>query len=170
MKTIWLTGLPSAGKTAIAYGLRSKLLENGIVAAVLDGDEIRQSVSSDLGFSLADRETQIRRVVGIANLLNRQNIPAIVALVSPSRSARAIARNDIQNFAEVFVDCPLEICMERDPKGHYRKALSGEIVNFTGLGSDYEAPLTPQLTLRTDLTSLDECVLMLTSYFIEGSR
>lgn len=158
--TIWLTGLPGAGKTTLAVALRSALQQQGRACCVLDGDEIRSGLSSDLGFGSADRHENVRRVAEIARLLNVSNVIAIVAMVSPLLVDRQRARHIVgaENFREVYVDAPVETCLRRDPKGMYKRARSGEIQNFTGLTAPYEPPHAPELRLQTEMLSLDECL------------
>lgn len=158
--TIWLTGLPGAGKTTLALALRSAIQRRGLACCVLDGDEIRGGLSSDLGFSAADRHENVRRVAEMAKLLNASDVIAIVAMVSPSLLDRQRARSIVgdERFREVHVDAPVEICLSRDPKGMYRRAQSGEIQGFTGLTAPYQSPDSPHLRLRTDIFCLDECL------------
>lgn len=124
---------------------------------VLDGDEVRQTISADLGFSAKDRREHAIRVVYLSKLLIRNGINVIVPLISPYRETRAYARQELENFIEVYVECPLERCIQRDVKGLYAKALSGEIKEFTGISDPYEPPDAPEVTVRTHLGSEDEC-------------
>ncbi|GJD32657.1 Adenylyl-sulfate kinase [Methylobacterium adhaesivum] len=149
---IWLTGLSGAGKSATAEALRDLLAARGHRATILDGDELRQGLSRDLGFGDAARIENIRRAAEVARILARADIVTIVSLISPFRKERAQARaiaGEIP-FLEVYVDAPLAVCEERDPKGLYRRARAGLIPNFTGIDSAYEAPLEPDLHLHTD--------------------
>ncbi len=155
---VWLTGLPASGKSTIASALASTLAAKGRPAAVFDGDAIRRSMSRDLGFSRADRNEQVRRVVALADDAARAGVVAIVALVSPYRAARDSARVRLAPFVEVFVDCPLPTLVERDPKGLYREALAGRIAHFTGVSDPYEPPLAPELHVRSDRESVVEAV------------
>ena len=154
--TIWLTGLPCSGKSTIARTLARRLLARGRRVEVLDGDLIRQSLSYGLGFSREDRDRNILRVAFVANLLARNDVIVIVAVVSPYRAARDEARRVLQRFFEVHVDCPLNECERRDVKGMYKRARAGELRGFTGVDDPYEAPLQPELTLSTSLQSSDE--------------
>lgn len=154
--TIWLTGLPSAGKTTIAKKLTEELTVRGYPVEMLDGDEIRLRLSKGLGFSKADRDEHIRRIAYVAKLLTRVGAFVIVAAISPYRSVRDEARADIQRFMEVHVDCPVEECMRRDVKGLYQKALSGEVSNLTGISDPYEPPLNPEVVVKTHLETLEE--------------
>jgi len=149
---IWLTGLSGAGKSATAEALRELLAARGQRATILDGDELRQGLSRDLGFGDAARVENIRRAAEVARILARADIVTIVSLISPFRKERAQARaiaGEIP-FLEVYVDAPLAVCEARDPKGLYRRARAGLIPNFTGIDSAYEAPLEPDLHLHTD--------------------
>ena len=159
-KTIWLTGLSGAGKSTLARALEQALLSRGHHCAVLDGDELRRSLCSDLGFSAADRRENIRRVAEVAHLLNRAGVLALVALISPMATDRAQARQIIGEDAmiEVHVATPLAVCESRDPKGLYKRARAGEIANFTGIGAPYEAPQAPELSLDTSALSLAACL------------
>ena len=154
--TIWLTGLPCSGKSTIARKLARRLLARGRRVEVLDGDLIRQSLSYGLGFSREDRDRNILRVAFVAQLLARNDVVVIVAVVSPYRAARDEARRVLQRFFEVHVDCPLSECERRDVKGMYRRARAGELRGFTGVDDPYEAPLAADLTLSTSVQSSDE--------------
>ncbi len=148
---VWFTGLPSAGKTTLARLLGRELQRRGHRVEVLDGDEVRQRLNRDLGFSKADRDENIRRIAFVAKLLARNGVVAVTAAISPYRGVREEARREIGRFVEVYVKCPLEVCIARDVKGLYRRALAGEISNLTGLSDPYEEPLNPELVLETDL-------------------
>ncbi len=151
--TIWFTGLPSSGKSTLARLVQQTLDEVGLDVVVLDGDEIRQRLSKDLGFSKEGRDENIRRIAYVAKLLTRIGGIAIVAAISPYRESRDRARMEIGDFVEVFVDCPLPVCMQRDVKGLYLKANRGEIQNFTGISDPYEPPADPDIIVRTDQES-----------------
>src|SRR5262249_19136951 len=157
--TIWLTGLPSAGKSTIARHLASTMTAWGLPVELLDGDEIRERLSKGLGFSRHDRDEHIRRISYVARLLSRHGVIAIVAAISPYRATRREARAEIENFVEVFVDCQLEECVRRDVKGLYKKALSGQIPQFTGISEPYEEPENPELVVHTHKETLDESAL-----------
>ncbi len=148
---IWLTGLPGSGKTTIAKVLQLKLRGLGLKVELFDGDEVRRQLSPDLGFSKQDRELHAKRVAYLSKLLARNGIIAIVSLISPYRSFRAFARQEIGNFVEVYVKCSIETCMKRDPKGLYKKALRGEIKDLTGIQDPYEEPLNPEVIVDTEL-------------------
>lgn len=157
--TVWMTGLPSSGKSTIADMLARELHSRGVFSIVLDGDNIRHGLNSDLGFSPEDRTENIRRIAEVAKLLTSSGIINIVAFISPYRADRAAARS-IQpegDFLEVFVDTPLEVAETRDPKGLYRKARAGEIRQFTGISAPYETPDSPELRLDTVADDASGC-------------
>jgi len=147
--TVWLTGLPSAGKSTIARRLAVLLQENGQRVIVLDGDEVRERLNKGLGFSKEDRDENVRRIAYVARLLSEAGAVAIVAAISPYRAARDAARAEIGRFAEIHVDCPIEECIRRDVKGLYKKALAGTLEHFTGVSDPYEPPLMPELVVET---------------------
>jgi len=144
---IWLTGLPSAGKTTIAKELIPRLRDRGWPVELLDGDAVRQGLSADLGFDRLSRETHARRVTFVAKLLARNGAIPIVALISPYRSSRSRARQEIGRYVELYVNTPIEVCQKRDVKGLYRKALAGEIKEMTGVDDPYEAPESPDVVV-----------------------
>jgi adenylyl-sulfate kinase len=144
---IWLTGLPSAGKTTIAKELIPRLRARGWPVELLDGDEVRQGLSADLGFDRKSRETHARRVTFVAKLLARCGAIPIVALISPYRSSRARARQEIGRFVELYVNTPIDVCQQRDVKGLYRRALAGEIKEMTGVDDPYEPPEDPDMVI-----------------------
>ncbi len=148
--TIWLTGLPSAGKSTIARRLAILLQSMDRRVIVLDGDEVRERLNKGLGFSKEDRDENVRRIAYVARLLTEAGAAVIVAAISPYRDARDAARAEIGRFAEVHVSCPLEECIRRDVKGLYKKALAGEIAHFTGVSDPYEPPLRPELVVATE--------------------
>jgi adenylyl-sulfate kinase len=154
--TIWLTGLPSAGKSTIARHLAQTMQSWGLPVELLDGDEIRERLSKGLGFSRQDRDENIRRISYVARLLTKHGVVSIVAAISPYRSTRDEARAEIGRFVEVYVDCNLDECVKRDVKGLYKKALSGQIQQFTGISDPYEAPEKPEVVVHTHAESLDE--------------
>jgi adenylylsulfate kinase len=154
--TVWLTGLSGAGKTTITNALAKKLEENGHSPEVLDGDVVRTNLTKGLGFSKSDRDENIRRIGFVANLLTRHGVIVLVSAISPYREVREEVRQKIGNFVEVFVNAPLATCEQRDVKGLYQRARSGEIKGFTGIDDPYESPLTPDVECRTDLESLEE--------------
>lgn len=148
--TLWFTGLSGAGKSTLATIMAERLREMQRPVELLDGDEVRKNLSQGLGFSKADRDANIQRIAYVARLLSRNGVIAITAAISPYRATRDQARSEITNFVEVFVDCPLEVCEERDVKGLYKKARAGEIAQFTGISDPYEAPENPEIHLHTD--------------------
>jgi len=154
--TIWFTGLPCAGKSTIAQLLELRLRARDCRVEVLDGDVVRRNLTKGLGFSREDRDENIRRIGFVCHLLTRNGVIAISAAISPYRSTRDEVRRLIGSFVEVFVDCPLEVCKQRDVKGMYKKALAGEIAGFTGVSDPYEEPLNPELTLHTDRETPEE--------------
>jgi len=155
---IWLTGIPASGKTTISILLKDHLQKQNMPAIILDGDEIRKTISKDLGFSPEDRKEHNIRVIEIAKLLVKNNFTVIIPLISPYRETRDLARKEIPNFVEVYVKASLDTCIKRDPKGLYQKAKSGEIKNMTGLQSPYEEPEKPELVLDTEKYSATECL------------
>lgn len=156
--TLWLTGLPCAGKTTVAVGVAARLMALGVAVEVLDGDVMRRTLGADLGFSRADRDTHVRRVAARCRQLNEAGVVAIAALVSPYRTTRDEVRRSISAFFEVFVDCPLEECVRRDVKGMYAQAKAGALSGFTGVGDPYEPPLAAEIVLRTAEETPDESV------------
>mgnify|MGYP001567237192 CR=1 FL=1 len=148
--TIWFTGLSGAGKSTIAEVLIKRLNALGRKVEILDGDIVRTNLSKGLGFSKEDRDTNIRRIGFVAHLLTRNGVMVITAAISPYRNIRDENRKLIGNFVEVFVKCPLEECIRRDVKGLYKKAIAGEIKEFTGVSDPYEEPLHPEVLVETD--------------------
>ena len=159
-KTLWLTGLSGSGKSTIAKALEKRLVDSGKLAFILDGDNIRHRLNRDLGFSDSDRTENIRRISEVARLMNDAGAIVITAFISPFAADREMARENIRSeyFTEIFIDTPLEVCEQRDPKGLYKKARNGEIAGFTGIGSPYEPPQKPDLTISTSGKTVEECV------------
>ncbi len=159
-KVLWMTGLSGSGKSSIANELELKLHQQGVRTFILDGDNIRHGLNKDLGFTDADRVENIRRTAEVAKLMVEAGVVVITAFISPFRSERDMARAlfDDDEFVEIYLDVPLEVAEERDPKGLYKKARRGELPHFTGIDSPYEAPETAELTLQTAELSVDECV------------
>jgi adenylyl-sulfate kinase len=158
--TIWLTGLPCSGKTTIANALNDKLnssMTHGRFVC-LDGDDLRTKLNSDLGFTEEDRKENLRRVGHIAQLFNDKRLNALCSFVSPTESLREAALSNIDNVYLVYVDCSAKTCAERDVKGMWAKAKSGEIPMFTGYSAPYDIPKNPTLTVNTELFSIDQCV------------
>lgn len=154
--TVWFTGLSGAGKTTISQLVAEEIRRRGRNVEILDGDVVRTHLSKGLGFSKEDRDTNIRRIAFVCKLLTRNGVAVIAAAISPYRDVREEARREIGNFVEVYVRCPLEVCIQRDVKGLYQKALRGEIPNFTGVSDPYEEPLAPEVVLDTHLQSPEE--------------
>ncbi len=154
--TLWFTGLSGAGKTTVAEIVERELRERERRVEVLDGDIVRTNLSKGLGFSREDRNVNVLRIGFVANLLTRNGVGVIVSAISPFKEARDQVRRRIVDFVEVFVDAPLEVCAERDVKGLYAKAYSGEIAQFTGVSDPYEAPNAPDLVLKTAEESPEE--------------
>ncbi len=164
--TLWFTGLSGAGKSTTATQLQIALTALGHKSYLLDGDLLRQGLCKDLGFSEADRNENIRRVGEVAKLMVDAGLIVITATISPFEEMRRRLRARFAegDFIEVFIDAPLAICEARDPKGLYRKARAGEIAQFTGIGSTYETPHNPELHLRTDQQSPEQCTQQILSY------
>jgi adenylylsulfate kinase len=155
--TLWFTGLSGAGKTTISHIVEKELRDRSSRVEVLDGDIVRENLSKGLGFSKEDRDTNIRRIAFVADLLSRNGVPVITAAISPYREIREEARQLMgDRFIEVFVKASVEVCAERDVKGLYEKAFKGEIKEFTGVSDPYEPPLNPELTLDTEHESAEE--------------
>lgn len=171
---IWLTGLSACGKSTIAVALEQVLIQRGHLAYVLDGDNIRHGLNKNLGFSPEDRTENIRRIGEVAKLFVDAGLIVMTSFISPYRADRDIARKLMKEgeFIEVFVDAPVEVCAERDPKGLYKKAMAGEIKGFTGVSPDapYEAPEKPELVLKTADMSVEECVAELLNYLEKQDR
>ncbi|RMD74070.1 MAG: adenylyl-sulfate kinase [Bacteroidetes bacterium] len=170
--TVWLTGLSGSGKSTIAQHLERRLFDQGFFAQVLDGDNIRSGLNSNLGFSAEDRMENIRRIAEVARLYTHSGIIAICSFISPTRAMRQLARQIVgaDDFVEVFVDTPLELCEQRDVKGLYAKARRGEIKGFTGIDAPYEAPEHPEVHLRTEGHSVDESVETLLQHLMPRIR
>ncbi len=154
--TIWLTGMSGAGKSTITGLVEGELRARNVPLEVLDGDVVRTHLTKGLGFSREDRDANVRRVGWVCELLTRHGVVAIAAVISPYRAVRDELRGQIGRFVEVFVDAPLEVLAERDVKGLYRKALAGEIENFTGVSDPYEPPLSPEVVCHSDGTETPE--------------
>lgn len=147
--TLWFTGLSGAGKSTISEILGRRLREGGAKVELLDGDIVRTHLSKGLGFSKEDRDLNIRRIGFVCELLSRNGVIALAAVISPYRAVREEVRSRIPNFVEVYVECPIRVLAERDVKGLYKRALAGEIDNFTGISDPYEAPLHPEVTVNS---------------------
>jgi adenylylsulfate kinase len=158
--TLWFTGLSGSGKSTVATAVEQRLVERGVAAYVLDGDNVRHGLNADLGFSPDDREENIRRIGEVCRLFHDAGLVVLTAFISPYRADRDRARalHPTGGFLEVYVDTPIEVCEARDPKGLYRKARAGEIPEFSGISAPYEPPDAPELRLPTGEQTLDESV------------
>lgn len=162
---IWFTGLSGSGKSTVATMLEKKLYDMGKLTYLLDGDNVRHGLNSDLGFSKEDRVENIRRIAEISKLFVDSWVITIATFISPFINDREAVRELLkEDFIEVYIDCPIEVCENRDPKGIYKKAREGEIKDFTGIDSPYEAPVNPEITVQTHLNSLEECVSKIIDY------
>lgn len=168
-RVLWFTGLSGSGKSTLANHLEQRLHENGLHTYLLDGDNVRHGLNRDLGFSAEDRIENIRRVAEVAKLMVDAGLIVIVSFISPFRAERQLARDLLEQdeFVEIFVDTPIDVCIDRDPKGLYKKALAGQIANFTGLTSPYEPPERPDLHLHTVDVTPTEIVDMIEAYLDE---
>lgn len=165
---VWLTGLSGSGKTTIGGEVENHLINAGYHAYLLDGDSLRTGLNSDLGFSMEDRNENVRRAGEICKLMTDAGLIVITTFISPLRSQRNAIRSQFEKkkFIEVFVDTPLQICEERDVKGLYRKARAGELKNFTGIDSPYEEPLSPEFTIKTEGLTEAESVEQLVGFLM----
>ncbi len=166
--TVWFTGLSGAGKSTIAERLAPVLKELGLNVEILDGDIVRTHLSKGLGFSKEDRDINIRRIAFVAHLLSRNGVAVITAAISPYRDVRAEAREMIGDFVEVYAKCSIDALAERDVKGLYKKALAGEIKNFTGVSDPYEEPLSAEVVVETDRETVDESLTKVVAALEEG--
>lgn len=159
-KVIWFTGLSGAGKTTLAIGVEQRLHNFGYFTQILDGDNVRKGICGNLGFSEADRQENIRRIAEVSKLFLDCGVITINCFISPTEEIRQVARNIIgeHDLIEVFVNAPIEVCEQRDTKGLYKKARSGQVKNFTGIDSPFDAPENPDIEVRTDLLSVEEAV------------
>lgn len=165
-KILWFTGLSGAGKSTIANLVEKKLNEAGKLTYLLDGDNVRHGLNSDLSFSVKDRKENIRRITEVSKLFLDTGIITLTCFISPFNEEREKLRNAFGNdFVEIFVDCPLEVCESRDVKGLYKKARLGEIKEFTGISSPYEEPENPEIIVNTNLRTVEQCVDIILDYF-----
>jgi adenylyl-sulfate kinase len=153
--TIWFTGMSGTGKTALAMPLEQELRRRGLKVERLDGDIVRQSLTRDLGFSKEDRDKNIERVTFVAKLLTRNGVAVLCSFISPYRAVRAMVREEVGNFVEIYCHAPLEILVERDVKGLYKKAIAGEIKNFTGISDPYEPPENPDVVVDSGAETIE---------------
>jgi len=167
-KVVWLTGLSGSGKSTIAQYLERKLYNEGFFAQVLDGDNIRSGINSNLGFSVEDRQENIRRIAEVAKLYLHSGVITLNSFISPTIAIRQMAQEIIgeENFVEVYVNTPLEICEKRDVKGLYQKARKGEIKGFTGIDSPYEAPQNPAVEIKTNNLTIEQSVNQLFDFLL----
>jgi adenylyl-sulfate kinase len=156
--TLWFTGLSGAGKSTLSKAIEGRLRRGGARVELLDGDVVRTHLSRGLGFSREDRDENIRRIGFVCELLSRNGVIAIAAAISPYRAVREEVRGRIENFVEVYLECPLEVLAARDVKGLYRKALAGEIPNFTGISDPYEPPANPEIAVNTSIETVEQSV------------
>ncbi len=156
--TLWFTGLSGAGKTTLSRQVYLEIRRRSLRAELLDGDLIRVNFSQELTFTKRDRDINVRRIGFVSHLLNKNQVISVVAAIAPYETSRRQNRALIKDYVEVFVNCPLDVCEERDVKGLYAKARSGEIKNFTGVSDPYEPPSRPDIELRTDRSNITQCV------------
>ena len=162
--TLWFTGLSGSGKTTIAKIIEKELRDRGVKVERLDGDIVRESLTRDLGFSKEDRDTNIERVTFVAKLLTRNGVAVLCSFISPYRARRAKSRAEIGEFLEVYVECPVDVCADRDVKGLYAKAFAGEIQNFTGVSDPYEAPENPEIVCHTAQETPEESAAIIIAH------
>jgi adenylylsulfate kinase len=167
--TLWFTGLPSSGKSTLAVATEQTLFEKGCITYILDGDNVRHGLNNNLSFSPEDRIENIRRIAEVAKLFREAGVINMVAFISPYRNGRRLARSLAKedDFIEIYVDCPVDACMKRDAKGMYQKAIAGVIKDYTGVSAPYEIPEYPEIHLKTDALTVDECVDTIVDYLLE---
>lgn len=163
---IWFTGLSASGKSTVANELEYALNKQGMHTYILDGDNIRHGLNKNIGFSAEDRKENIRRIGEVAKLFVDAGVLVITAFISPFKEDRDTVRGLVKpgEFIEIYAKCPISVCAERDPKGLYKKAMAGEIKEFTGISQPYEEPVNPELVVETDKLSVDECVEKVLAY------
>ena len=162
--TLWFTGLSGAGKSTLANLVAAELRRRGVRVEILDGDEVRTNLSKGLGFSKEDRDTNIKRIGYVCKLLTRNGVAAISAAISPYKEVRDYNRQQIGHFIEVYVKCSIEELTRRDVKGLYKKALAGELPNFTGVSDPYEAPTSPEITVDSERQAVQESLQAILDY------
>ena len=167
-RVVWFTGLSAAGKSTLSAALFSRLSELGYEVVNLDSDVVRREISQDLGFSREDRDAHVRRLGFIAATLASEGAIVIVSAMSPRRSTRDEVRAMCAQFTEVYVNAPLDVCEQRDPKGLYRRARAGAVRDFVGMDIDYEAPVHPEVECRTDLETIDQSSRKLLDYLLDA--
>lgn len=168
--TVWFTGLSGSGKSTVACAVERRLVETGVLAYVLDGDNVRHGLNADLGFAPSDREENIRRIGEVCRLFHDAGLVVLTAFISPYRRDRDQVRalHPPGGFVEVFVDTPLEVCEARDPKGLYRRARAGELPDFSGISAPYEAPVAPEVHLRTDQDAVSACADQVVAHLVRS--
>ena len=168
-KVVWLTGLSGSGKSTIAQALERKLYNEGFFAQVLDGDNIRSGINNNLGFTIEDRQENIRRIAEVAKLYLNSGIITLNSFISPTIKIRDFAKEIIgrEDFIEIYINAPIEVCETRDVKGLYQKARAGEIKGFTGIDSPYEPPIHPDLEIKTDKLSLEDSVMKIYNHILQ---
>lgn len=169
---IWMVGLSGSGKSTLAKAVEDELYKQGFLTQLLDGDNLRTGINNNLSFSEADRLENIRRAAEVAKLFCNAGLITICSFISPTEEIRTIAKNIIgeQDFTEVYVNAPFEVCEQRDVKGLYKKARNGEIKNFTGLDAPFEAPQNPAIEIRTHELPMEDCVKQLVSYIVQSTK
>ncbi len=168
---IWMIGLSGSGKSTLARALENTLHEKGYLTQLLDGDNLRTGINNNLGFSEEGRIENIRRAAEVSKLFANCGVITICSLISPTHSIQEMARNIIgEKYSEIFINCPLEVCEQRDVKGLYKKARNGEIKDFTGIDSPFEEPKNPDLILRTHIDSIEECHNQLVDYVLRKTE
>jgi adenylylsulfate kinase len=165
--TLWFTGLSGAGKSTLSEAIEKRLQQHGRNVEILDGDIVRTHLSKGLGFSREDRDTNIKRIAFVCSLLTRNGVVCISAAIAPYREARDWARQEIGNFVEVYVKCPIDVCRQRDVKGLYKLVDEGKLKGFTGVDDPYEEPEHPELVIETDKETLDESVTHILHKLVE---
>lgn len=164
----WFTGLSGAGKSTLASCVEKELFNLGINVIVLDGDIIRSGLCSDLSFELKDRFENIRRTAELCKLLTQKGLVCLCAFITPLSSFRNLAHNILKDdYHEIFISCPLPICEQRDVKGFYKLARGGKIKNYTGLTSPYQSPANPELVIKTDSSTIEECTIQITNFILK---
>jgi adenylylsulfate kinase len=165
---VWMYGLSGSGKTTVAIELERKLFQKGFICQLLDADNVRTTINKDLGFSLHDREENIRRIAELNKLFIQNGMIIIDCFISPTKAIRSMAREIIgtEDFVEVFFNTPLDICIQRDPKGLYKKAYLGNLDEFTGVNSPFEMPDNPEIEIRTDINTVQESVNTILEYIL----
>ncbi len=163
-QTLWFTGLSGSGKSTLSQKVADELRRRGLNVELLDGDEVRTNLSKGLSFSKEDRDINVKRIGYVCKLLTRNNVWAISAAISPYKEIRDYNRNEIKNFIEIYVECSINKLAERDVKGLYKKAIAGEIKNFTGVSDPYEAPDNPEIKVNSETETVEQSLSKIYSY------